>query len=304
MQKLGMPYMGSKRKLASKIVDKILQDNPKTKYVYDLFGGGGAVSFEFIQRPQIKKVIYNELNTGVVALLRDIKENGITEKYYQWIDRETFMKHKGDDDWFGGLCKVVWSFGNNQKCYLFGKDLEENKRLAHLITVNKDLNAKKELEEIIGIDIPASILESDTITERRLQLTRYLKSNLKSIKEGNFKEKFEKGLNKNILLQRLQQLERLEQLELSNLSLEEVVIDTPIEETIIYLDPPYINTAKYAEELNHDKLYEWIKNSPYKIYLSSYESELERVAEFEHRTTLSGVKSSGKTLEKLFVNKI
>ena len=71
--KLGIPYMGSKRKLAGKIVDKILLDNPNTKYVYDLFGGGGAVSFEFLQRPQIEMVHYNELNAGVVALLKDIE---------------------------------------------------------------------------------------------------------------------------------------------------------------------------------------------------------------------------------------
>lgn len=272
MQKLGMPYMGSKRKLASKIVDKILQDNPNTKYVYDLFGGGGAISFEFLQRPQIERVVYNELNTGVVALLKDIKENGITEKYYQWIDRETFIKHKGDDDWFGGLCKVVWSFGNNQKGYLFGKPIEELKREAHIYLLENGYKGEK---------------------EKRLLLIKEFKD--KALLSGRFELQ---------QLEQLERLERLQQLELTNLSFEEVIIDTPVDEAIIYLDPPYINTAKYAEDLNHDKLYEWIKNSPYKIYLSSYESELECVAEFEHRTTLSGVKSNGKTLEKLFVNKI
>ena len=43
---LGLPYMGSKRKLAKQIVDKILVDNPNTKYFYDLFGGGASVTFE------------------------------------------------------------------------------------------------------------------------------------------------------------------------------------------------------------------------------------------------------------------
>ena len=70
---LGIPYMGSKRRLAQKIVDYILLHNPETKYVYDVFGGGGAISFEFLQRKQIKKVYYNELNTGVCELLRKIQ---------------------------------------------------------------------------------------------------------------------------------------------------------------------------------------------------------------------------------------
>lgn len=69
--------MGSKRQLASKIVDKILELQPNTKYVYDLFSGGGAISFEFLQRPQIEKVFYNELNTGVVELLKDIQKRRI-----------------------------------------------------------------------------------------------------------------------------------------------------------------------------------------------------------------------------------
>ena len=45
---IGIPYMGSKRKLASEIVSFILERHPKTKYVWDLFGGGGAISFEFL----------------------------------------------------------------------------------------------------------------------------------------------------------------------------------------------------------------------------------------------------------------
>ena len=35
---LGIPYMGSKRQIAPKIVDYILAKNPNVKYVYDLFG--------------------------------------------------------------------------------------------------------------------------------------------------------------------------------------------------------------------------------------------------------------------------
>jgi len=109
-------------------------------------------------------------------------------------------------------------------------------------------------------------------------------------------------LNKNILLQQLQQLERLERLDILNKSYCDVQINTPIEETIIYLDPPYKNTAKYAEYVNHHELYEWIKKSPYKIYISEYNSEFEQVAEFKHRSTLSAT-SNNETLEKLYVHK-
>ena len=89
-KELGLPYMGSKRKIAKPIIDYILAHNPNAKYVYDLFGGGGAMSFEFLQRKQIKKVVYNELNTGVCELLRKIQVDGVTEDFYSYlnIDKE------------------------------------------------------------------------------------------------------------------------------------------------------------------------------------------------------------------------
>ena len=68
-KKLGIGYMGSKRRLSREIVDHILTARPNTKYVWDLFGGGGAISFEFLQRRQIERVVYNELNTGVVGMV-------------------------------------------------------------------------------------------------------------------------------------------------------------------------------------------------------------------------------------------
>ena len=98
-KELGIPYMGSKRKLSSRIVDYILSKNRDCKYVYDLFGGGGAISFEFLQRKQIKKVVYNELNTGVCELLKKIQKDGVTKDFYKWVSREEFNAHKNDDDW-------------------------------------------------------------------------------------------------------------------------------------------------------------------------------------------------------------
>lgn len=285
--KLGLPYMGSKRKLARQIVDKILQDNPNTKYVYDLFGGGGAISFEFLQRPQIQKVVYNELNTGIVELLKDVLQNGVTEKYYQWIDRDTFNANKNKDDWMGGFCKCVWSFGNGQKSYLFGRKIENIKRIASELIVTRDTSKIQELKNLIGLEIPHEIINIPTIRERRLFVYKIIRENLNT------------GFQ-------IQQLERIKQLEIKNLSYEEVEIKTPLEETIIYLDPPYPNTATYQKELDYIKLNEYIKNSPYKIYLSSYESDLRCVAEFEHRATVgSAIKRKvKKTIEKLFTNKI
>ena len=41
---VGLPYVGSKKKVSKKIAQIIAQNFGTDKPVYDLFGGGGAVS--------------------------------------------------------------------------------------------------------------------------------------------------------------------------------------------------------------------------------------------------------------------
>ena len=278
-----MPYMGGKRKIAGKLMDYICAQNPNAKYFYDLFGGGGAMSFEALQRPQFKAVTYNEFNTGVVEVLKKIRKDGVTDEFYKWIDRETFMKHKNDDDWYGGLCKVVWSFGNNQRSYLFGKPIEETKRKGHEAVVNGT--------SFDEIGLKAGDLKGKTINERRLEFGQYAN------KMGVVYE-----LQQLERLQQLQQLEQLQQLDIQNKSYEQVKITTPIDETVIYLDPPYEKTAKYQKSIDHKQFDEWVKNHKYKIYISSYDSVFPAVFMLDHRSTLSA-KANNKVTEKLFCNK-
>ena len=298
---LGIPYMGSKRKIAKPLIDYMLNSNPNAKYFYDLFGGGGAMSFEALQRKRFKKVFYNEFNTGIVNLLLKIRNDGITDEFYKWITREDFFNLKDSDCWLGGLAKTCWSFGNKQEAYLFGANIEDKKRIVHEIVVNKSEAHIKEFYDLTGLQLDNKYLNQDDIQKRRISISAVIKKQL-----GRF------DLQQ---LQRLQQLERLQQLlniqrleniqslEISNLSYEQVKIETPADETIIYCDPPYKGTGKYQKDIDHDKFLEWIKNSPYKIYVSSYEFDLPCVFELSHRSTLSATNNSKKVVEKLFCNK-
>ncbi len=300
-KKLGLPYMGSKRRLSREIVDHILTAHPNTKYVWDLFGGGGAISFEFLQRPQIERVVYNELNTGVVELLRKIQKDGITPEFYQWVDRDTFNKHKNDDDWFGGLCKVIWSFGNNQHGYLFGKHIEQYKKEFHELVVDgidhtnsMSLYCMEYVKEKYGIecDLTLNIPSEIHIKQRRFNIR-------KQLTDFESRCKNTKPLRQLQQLDQLQQLEQLQQLNIFNQSAFDVVIDTPTDETIIYLDPPYKGTGKYQEDVCHNELKRYIDNSPYTIYLSSYDFDLPVVKQMKHRCTLSATANNA-TVEKLF----
>ena len=302
--------MGSKRRLSREIVDHILTAHPNTKYVWDLFGGGGAISFEFLQRRQIERVVYNELNTGVVELLRKIQKDGITPEFYQWVDRDTFNKHKNDDDWFGGLCKVVWSFGNDQKNYMFGKHIEQYKKEFHELVVDgidhtqsMSSYCMEYVKEKYGIecDLTLNIPSEINIKQRRLNIRKQLTDFESRCKNTNPLRQLQQ-LQQLERLQQLQQLEQLEQLNILNQSAFDVVIDTPTDETIIYLDPPYKGTGKYQEDVCHDELKRYIDNSPYTIYLSSYDFDLPVVKQMKHNSTLSPTKNNA-TVEKLFCNK-
>ena len=302
---LGIPYMGSKRQLAPKIVNKIMQDNPNTKFLYDLFGGGASVSLLAVQYPKLKNVFYNELNTGIVLLLKDIRVNGITDKYYEWIDRDTFMNNVKKDTLLGGICKCIWSFGNNQRGYLFGKDIENDKYLLHKIVVNQCEDSLKEFNNKfnvnINLDYEKCLFEyEESINDRRSRIRKQIRVKMPQrvdLEQLQHLERLEH-------LKRLQQLPKLKQLKITNLSYEQVEITTPINETIIYLDPPYKNTAGYNKTIDFNKLQEYIDSSPHKIYLSGYENtyKMIEVASYKHRSTLSSTHNN-EVVEKLYCNR-
>ena len=143
-----LPYMGSKQNIAYSIMLAILQKKPKAKYFFDIFGGGAAMSL--MAKQFGLKVFYTEKSAGIVNLLNFLKDNKIPDDWIRWISREEFKSCLGKDDPFSTFVTVVWSFGNNRQAYLFGKDIEEPKRLAFEVIVNQDEKALAELNKTFG----------------------------------------------------------------------------------------------------------------------------------------------------------
>jgi len=183
---IAIPYMGSKRRIALEIISFITKRHPEAENFYDIFGGGGAMSFMAMQIPQFKNVYYNEINTQIVELIRycqspptDRSRYKLGEiypdKFYEWVSRETFFKHNYDKDYYGGLLSTCWSFGNKQTSYLFGKDVEEVKRIAHMVCVYRDESALRELNKIVKVG--NEILLHNSIYSRRMFLKSCVKNN-------------------------------------------------------------------------------------------------------------------------------
>jgi hypothetical protein len=186
-----IPHMGGKQAIAKNLIDVMLFHNPEADTFIDLFGGGGSMSFEALSRPQIKRVIYNELNTGTVALMDKVINDGVTPEFYEWISRERFHELKNGDCWMAGLAKNLWSFGNNQRTYCYGESIEYQKQLSHEAIVNRcDVAAN-----LLGVSLDA--IESPTVNERRL---KFCKERKRMTKKMN-------------LLEHLTRLERLERLQ-------------------------------------------------------------------------------------------
>ena len=295
--KLGIPYMGSKRKLASEILKVITQRHEGISDFYDLFGGGGSVSFTAVKNYNFK-THYNELNRHIFSLVEYLKNNKILEpKFYEWIDRETFFeqinKSNEDADWFSGYVMSCWSFGNNQKSYLYGENIQEDKFHAHNLIVNKDLNSMKSL----NLEIP-ELIEIETILKRKSVFCNIIEK--KYLQEKSHLRRVQH-------IQQLQNIEDILKLDFkekffcSNLSFENVEIVG--ENPIIYCDIPYKNTGKYKEdEFVHDKFYKWASEVDFPVYVSEYNSEFQEVHAFEHISKMSATNNKKNTIERLFWN--
>src|ERR1022692_280682 len=112
--------MGSKRKLAAGILNAIISRHEGVTDFYDLFGGGGAVSFTAIDNYNFN-VHYNELNSHIYCLVEYLKNNKTLDpKFYEWVTREEFFKqcNRTDSDWYSGFVMSCWSFGNKQVGYM------------------------------------------------------------------------------------------------------------------------------------------------------------------------------------------
>lgn len=120
-KRFGLPYMGSKNKLAERIVDLL----PYATHLYDVFCGGGAITHCALLSGKFGCVHFSDI-TNSVELLRDCFEGNIPDGS-EWISREEFFARKDSDPYV----RLLWSFGNNQRDYLYSKEIEPYKKAVH-----------------------------------------------------------------------------------------------------------------------------------------------------------------------------
>ena len=291
----GIPYKGSKNKIAENIIAQL----PSAKHFYDLFGGGGAMSHCALLSGKYEVVHYNELNPLVFKAFK-MAINGEFKDENRWISREDFNRLK-DSDPYVACC---FSFGNDFKNYCYAIDREPFKKAVHYSIFFNDNSLLNKY-----IDLKDFKYSSKNIKERRLELQKFLTVLLNENKlDKDICEYFIiASYNVRGIAQNIQSIERLQELNiggrvlLSNLSYEQVLIEN---ESVIYCDPPYINTCSYLDVFNHEKFYQWLRDCREKnqqVFISEYHmpDDFFEVYYKEKRCVFNDQKVS-KKLEKLF----
>ena len=287
---IGLPYVGSKKKVSKKIIE-IIKQNFEGNEVYDIFGGGGAITAELLLNGF--KVHYNDFDKTITGMFEKVISSDrewiktlliSQEEFFEILERQD----KTTDD---ELKLLVNSFGNDRKSYLYS-------------IKNSDLkyNLAKEI-----------ISKHDTFSGYKQTTTYQRVVNLYEDELG-FIDKPEKSRSLQ-QLPGLQQLERLQQLEYSD----HLIVSnfdyrhfSGVKNSIIYLDPPYENTdiTKYRTgDFDYQEFYDWVVKMAVDniVLLSSYEVTDERFEPlYEFTTARSTFARNGKgnnKTEKLFMVK-
>ena len=292
---IGLPYVGSKKKISKKIVEIIKQNFGTNKTVYDVFGGGGAITCECLLNNL--NVVYNDADPIIVNILKRVLSENREWIKTLIIDREEFfrIKEKKDKTVDDHIKLLINSFGNNSKDYLYSKKICHAKYKLALAIIKKEN------------------------TFKGYKQTRTYKNFVKNSQEAlGFKNKEEKDkilqqLRQVEQLPRLQQLERLQQAEkVSQVKSfnKDYHYFSSVKNAILYLDPPYENTKtdEYNHQVDYTEFYNWVvkmsKNNI--VLLSSYEVSDPRfrcVYEFKKARSTIQTGSNGKRCEKLFTVK-
>ena len=282
---IGLPYQGSKKKISKKIVEIIKQNFGTDKPIYDIFGGGGAITAECILNGL--EVYYNDLDKDITnAFERVISQDR------EWIktlivSRDEFFEikakeNKTTDDFFKLL---VNSFGNDKKSYLYSKRISDLK-----------YNLAKE------------IIEKHDVFSGYKQTETYKKVTSGSEWDWfNAKSEIHKQLEQLPRLQHLDRLQKVNKIKATNKSYHDF---SEVSGAILYLDPPYegSNQKGYINSFDSQEFYDWAFEIAKTniVIISSYSISDERfevVYSFDkaHRTIQGGIRND--KCEKLFMVK-
>ena len=182
-KKYGLPYQGSKSKLAERIVALL----PPATHLYDVFAGGCAITHAALLSGKFKEIHANDISDSV-TLFEDAL-NGKYENESRWISREDFFAEKDSNPYV----RIVWSFGNNQRDYLYSREIEPYKKAVHEMlyaATPKERRLKfktvvRELEKLGVISTPPRFLKDNQAEEAKQRVGSVSTISCRQLNEPN-----------------------------------------------------------------------------------------------------------------------
>lgn len=286
----GLPYMGSKNKIAEWVVGHF----PERKHFYDLFAGGCAVTHCAMLKSKFETFTIND-----ISKMTEFFTDAISGKYAderRWISREDFFRLKDNDEYV----RICWSFGNQGFCYLYSKELEPWKKALHYARVYGDFSLMEEFG--IRTDGTSIDIKKNAAEYKEKYFRWYLKNVLKTSAEYESLQSLQR-LQRLQRLQMRQSLESLQRLQKFRGDYRSVKIKP---DSLIYCDIPYKNTAEYSDGgFDYESFYDWAEKQIEPVIISEYAmpaERFERIDFIEKRSLLSSVAKSIR-IEGLFVPK-
>ena len=254
--KFGMPYMGSKNSIAAWIVNQL----PPARHFYDVFGGGGAITHAAVLSGKYRHVHYNELNP-LVCKGFEMAINGGFKDETRWISREDFFRLRNTDP-YAAIC---FSFGNNLRDYIYGKDIEDYKRALHYLIF---FNERKDFEKYF--DLSGFEFSSETdIDKRYSEIKPIIKQKDASRKLQAENIERQRRLIQLQGLEGLMRLQGLEGLSVTHGSYNDMQFEP---DSIVYCDPPYEDTRTYTgndeASFDTDEFLNWAKDQSVPVFIS------------------------------------
>lgn len=247
----GLPYKGSKN-IYAKLICQAL---PSGQRFVDLFAGGCAITDCAIKKFNHKwnKYLVNDICHEAIDLYRDCL-NGQNPVSWEWLSRDDFKTAP----W---ATKLVWSFGNNMKSYLYGAKIENIKYdIDYWIRTGNKSNKSDILSKI---ELP---IDLNSFNDRYYWWVTHKK-------ELDF-------MGIDLQMQRLQALERLNRLQeikqeiLPNINYSYIDYKDYeyLEGDVVYCDIPYYKTHceqyQIENDFDHAAFWSWAKTAPFAVYVS------------------------------------
>ena len=272
MTRYGLPYKGSKNKIAKRLIEFI----PRTENFVDMMCGGASVSQCVKEHRPETNVHLNDVDEQLIEFLRLIDGNG-------WHGIEHFISH---DEFFRLKdsrfdVSVCFSFGNDRSTYLYSYNKEfhvkyhEERLIAEGLPESYDRFLKEDKKKYRDVDVKC--LRSVQRISSIFRFQERMHGKFASISCGTyFDYRFSDGM-------------------------------TP-DNTVVYCDIPYRDTEsrQYSERFHHERFYWWVRNSRYVCVTSEFSmpSDFVRVGEICRREVCKP--TNGKrdmTVEGLFVHR-